>query len=269
MTEALVEFAVDLVRDAGQLAAERFASGSPATEKSDGTEVTLADVEVEQFLRARIAAQFPDDAVYGEEGGETSGTTGRRWVLDPINGTSLFARRIPTFTMLLAVEDTSGTAVGVIGHPVLDEVLYAGRGSGCWQRTGDADPVRVQVSRTDRLRGATVEMLNPMTWSEDLLVALHREVLLLPWMKGDVDVAIGITDAAVIAGFPMGYEDRAPLPVIVEEAGGRVTDLAGANVLSGDGSVLLSNGRLHEALLDLVRGIGHGRDFRALMADTA
>jgi histidinol-phosphatase len=110
-----------------------------------------------------------------------------------------------------------------------------------------------------------VEVLNQATWSEELLLALHRELFVLPAMGGAVDVAAGISDAMVIAGFPMGYEDRAPLPLIVGEAGGRITDLHGADVLTGDGSVLASNGVLHDALLELVAGMPHGRDFRAVL----
>jgi histidinol-phosphatase len=269
MDDELLGFATGLVREAGRLAAARFAAGSAATTKDNGTEVTPADVEVEVFLQERIVDRFPDDGVYGEEGGEQPGTSGRRWVLDPINGTSLFVRRIPTFSILLAVEDEDGPDVGVIGHPVIDEVLYAGRGLGCWRQVGDGAPERVQVNGHTRLRGASVEILNPVTWSEELLVALHREVFLLPAMKPTDDVATGISDAAVVAGFPMGYEDRAPLPVILAEAGGRVTDLTGGDILTGDGSVLLSNGLLHDGLLDLVAGIPHGRDFRTLLGGSS
>jgi histidinol-phosphatase len=265
--DALLRFATGLTRDAGRLAARRFAEGTAVSEKADGTEVTPVDREVEAILRERILDRFPHDGVYGEEGGDQSGTTGRRWVIDPINGTSLFVRRIPTFTVLLAVEDADGLAVGVIGSPVTDEVVYAGRGLGSWRQAGGGVPERLQVSDTSRRRGATVETFNPVTWSEELLVALHREVFVLPSMGGAVDVAAGISDAMVIAGFPMGYEDRAPLPLIVGEAGGRVTDLHGADVLAGDGSVLATNGVLHDALLDLVAGIPHGRDFRAHFSD--
>jgi histidinol-phosphatase len=90
-------------------------------------------------------------------------------------------------------------------------------------------------------------------------------VFVLPAMGGSTDVAAGTADALVIAGFPMGYEDRAPLPLVVGEAGGRVTDLNGDDVLAGDGSVLASNGLLHDGLLELVAGIPHGRDFRGLL----
>jgi histidinol-phosphatase len=265
----LLPFATGLVREAGRLAAARFATGTAVSgkvsEKDDGTEANPVDREVEVVLRERILDRFPHDGVYGEEGGEQPGTSGRRWVLDPINGTSLFVRRIPTFTILLAVEDDDGPAVGVIGHPVAGDLVYAGRGLGCWWQAGDAAPQRLHVSTTGRRRGATVETLNQVSWSEELLVALHREVFVLPAMGGSTDVAAGTADALVIAGFPMGYEDRAPLPLVVGEAGGRVTDLNGDDVLAGDGSVLASNGLLHDGLLELVAGISHGRDFRGLL----
>jgi histidinol-phosphatase len=107
-------------------------------------------------------------------------------------------------------------------------------------------------------------MLNPLSWSAELLLALHRDTFLMPWEKGSLDLVTGRCDALVIAGYPMSYEDLAVLPVLVGEAGGRVTDLHGNDVLTGDGSVLASNGRLHDELLELVAGIPHGRDFRAL-----
>src|SRR3954453_9365055 len=165
----LLPFATGLVREAGRLAAARFATGTAVSgkvsEKDDGTEVTPVDREVEVVLRERILDRFPHDGVYGEEGGEEAGSSGRRWVLDPINGTSLFVRRIPTFSILLAVEDAEGPAVAVIGHPVVGEVVYAGRRLGAWRQHGDKDPERLRVSGTERRRGATVEAFNQVTWS--------------------------------------------------------------------------------------------------------
>ncbi len=106
-------------------------------------------------------------------------------------------------------------------------------------------------------------MGNPGTWSSELMSTLHRNVFLVPsgYVPG---LALGQIDAVVVAGFPMGYEDLAPLPVIVGEAGGRVTDLTGAPVLTGDGTVLATNGVLHDEFVDLLRGITHDRDWRAL-----
>ena len=79
------------------------------------------------------------------------------------------------------------------------------------------------------------------------------------------DVASGLTDALIIAGMPMGYEDIAPIPLIITEAGGRVSDLDGNDVLTGNGTVLASNGHIHGALLDLVRDVPAGRDYQSLI----
>lgn len=259
MDRDLLEYAVELVEEAGGLAARRFAAATPRTGADGAT--TPVEVEVERLLRTRISARYPDDAVLGEESDPSAGTDSRRWVLDPINGTSLFAQRVPTFNVLLAVEDADGPLVAVAGYPMSDEVLYAGRGLGCWHSLAGRPLRQVHVNDHERLRGALVEMLNPLAWSEELLLTLHRAVYLQPWTKGDVDLATGLADALVIAGQPIGYEDLAVLPLLVGEAGGRVTDLSGREVLHGDGTVLASNGLLHDALLDLVAGLPHGRDF--------
>ena len=132
--------------------------------------------------------------------------------------------------------------------------------------TASARGVPVAWSRAaDRGSGAWVETVNPATWSEELLVTLHREVLLLPGTKGMSDVASGLTDALIIAGMPMGYEDIAPIPLIITEAGGRVSDLDGNDVLTGNGTVLASNGHIHDALLNLVRDLPAGRDYQSLI----
>jgi len=263
--DGLLSAAVEITRAASGLAARRFLDGVPAGRKPDGSALTPADIEVEKLIRSLIADRFPGDSVCGEELADTCGSTGRRWVIDPIDGTSQFARRIPVFRVLLAVEDTEGSAVSVIGYPMSQDLVYAGRGRGCWHQVNDGPPRRITVSSARQPRGAWVEMVNPAAWSEELLVKLHREVLLLPGMKSMPDVASGVTDALIIAGMPMGYEDIAPIPLIITEAGGRVSDLHGDDVLSGNGTVLASNGHIHDALLDLVRDLPSGRDYQSLL----
>jgi histidinol-phosphatase len=145
------------------------------------------------------------------------------------------------------------------------DLIYAGRGLGCWHQVNDDPPQRLTVSSTRHPRGAWVEAINPATWSEELLVRLHREVLLISDVKGMLAFASGRIDALVIAGLAMGYEDIAPIPLLITEAGGRVSDLDGHDVLSGNGTVLASNGHIHDALLDLVRDVPSGRDYQALM----
>jgi histidinol-phosphatase len=263
--DELLKAAVEITRAASGLAARRFLEGVPVGTKTDGTEVTPADIEVEELIRSMVAARFPGDGVAGEELADTPGTTGRRWVIDPIDGTSAFAHRIPMFSVLLAAEDPEGSAVAVRSYPMSQDLVYAGRGLGCWHQVNEGPPQRLTVSSTRHPRGAWVEMVNPATWSEDLLVRLHREVLLLPDVRGMLAVACGRIDALIIAGLPMGYEDVAPVPLLIGEAGGRVSDLDGNDVLSGNGTVLASNGHIHDALLDLVRDIPSGRDYQSLI----
>jgi histidinol-phosphatase len=263
--EELLGAAVEFAGTASRLAAQRFLQGAPASTKVDGSAVTTADIEVEDLLRSLIAARFPGDGVVGAERGESAGSSGRRWILDPINGTAAFTLRIPMFNVLVAVEDEDGSAVSVISYPMSQEVYYAGRGRGCWHQVGDGPPQRITVSGIRQLRGSAVEMVNPATWAAELLMALHREVMLFSGVKTTAGVASGLTDAMVVAGFPMGYEDIAPIPLMVTEAGGRVSDLAGNDVLSGDGTILASNGHIHDALLELVRDLPYGRNYQSLM----
>ncbi|TQJ85469.1 inositol monophosphatase family protein [Streptomyces sp. SLBN-31] len=224
----LLDFAVRLAGRAGQMSAQAFFRDDLHSRlKEDGTEVTEVDLAVEELIRNELSRQAPDDGIFGEEGGSISGSSGRRWIIDPINGTTYFTHRVPLFPD-----------------------LRSGR--------------RAKLTERSSLGGARTLMHNPAGWPEELLCALHRRVLLLPSTGMIVALVTGRADAGIIAGPPMGYEDVAPMPVIVTEAGGRVTDLRGAPVLEGDMSVLVTNGRLHEGFLQLVEGLPHSRDYRAL-----
>ncbi|MGW1893336.1 inositol monophosphatase family protein [Streptomyces sp. NPDC002004] len=264
----LLDFAVRLVGRAGRMSAQGFFGDWRSRRKTDGSEVTEIDVAVEELIRDELTRRVPDDGIFGEEGGATSGSSGRRWVIDPINGTSLFTRRVPLFSNDLAFEDEHGPAIGVINMPMSQEMIVAGRGLGCRVLPGPDPDLRsghrARVTERTSVRGARTQALNPAGWPEELLVALHRQVFLMASMGCIVDLVTGRADAVVIAGPPMGYEDVAPMPVIVTEAGGRVTDLGGASVLEGDMTVLATNGRLHDAFLRLVKGLPHSRDLRAL-----
>jgi histidinol-phosphatase len=103
--DELLQAAIEIVAEASILASQLFFADVPVRSKADGSPVTAADIEVERLIRSRIASRFPEDGVLGEEDGETPGRSGRRWIIDPIDGTTYFTRRIPTFEVLLAVED--------------------------------------------------------------------------------------------------------------------------------------------------------------------
>ncbi|MEU7044592.1 inositol monophosphatase family protein [Streptomyces varsoviensis] len=265
---ALLAFAVRLAAHAGRMAARAFHEGVGHRLKEDGTEVTDADLAIEEWIRAELGRHAPDDGVYGEECGESTGSSGRRWIIDPINGTKMFAHRVPLFSNDIAYEDEYGPAIGVVNHPMSGQLVAAGRGLGCLLMLGPEPDVtaarRVRVGDRADVRGARTQAHNVAGWPVELLTALHEGAFLVPNVGGVVDLVTGRADALVIAGPPMGYEDLAPMPVIVSEAGGRVTDLGGTPVLTGDMSVLATNGRLHDGFLELTAGLPRCRDLGAL-----
>jgi histidinol-phosphatase len=258
MDEDLVAFAVGLATRAGDLAAHMFLAGTPRTHKPDGTEVTAADIAVEELIRTEIARYAPDDGVLGEEFGEAPGRSGRRWVTDPISGTGYFTRRMPLFATLLAVEDAHGPAVAVIDQPMQRELVFAVRGGGCHVLTDRAtDPRaahRARVSARPDAAGALTLTANQHAWSDALMRALHPRVALVGAIHhGAVHVATGRVDALVMTH--QGYDDRAVLPLVVAEAGAVVSDLDGGPVLTGDGTVLAANPAVHAGLLAHTAGV--------------
>jgi histidinol-phosphatase len=255
----LLDLAVSVAHLAGDVAAERFfEAGFSTRRKPDGSEVTDADLAVEELIRAELLRLTPGDGIYAEETGAVTGTTGRRWIIDPIDGTTYFAHRIPLFASLIAYEDEHGPAIGVINQPVARQMIFAGRGLGCWVRTGPDPDRRPALRDNTSLPSARVQLANPATWHGDLLTTLHQNVRITGYLGGVTGVLTGLLDAVVMAGFPQGYEDLVPLPVIMSEAGGQVTDLSGGPLLSGPGTALVSTGHLHDELLSLVAGLPHG-----------
>jgi fructose-1,6-bisphosphatase/inositol monophosphatase family enzyme len=115
----LLEFAVDLARGAGEITLQYFRKHPETSTKSDGSYVTIADREAESYLRKQIAERFPEDGILGEEEGELQGSSGRRWILDPIDGTFAFVHGVPFYGVLIAVEIEGEMSVGVVNIPVI------------------------------------------------------------------------------------------------------------------------------------------------------
>jgi histidinol phosphatase-like enzyme (inositol monophosphatase family) len=246
---ALLEDAVAIATEAAELTLRWFRRDDLAVErKADGTPVTEADRAAEALVRRRVREAYPDDGILGEEEGERFGTSGRRWIVDPIDGTKAFTRGVPLYTTLLAVEDDGRPVVGVIVVPALGERVWASAGGGCFH---DGRPCR--VSEQSSLADAYLTTSSYSHWSEAALVAAHRSgAALRTWGDGYgyLLVATGRIDAMVDP--VVEPYDVAAMPVIIGEAGGRFTDVSGA-VRSDGGSGVATNGLLHDDVLGLLR----------------
>jgi histidinol-phosphatase len=116
---ACLQFAIAAARQAGAIALQYFQTDVPVESKSDQSPVTIADRRAEQTLRDLIAAHYPADGVVGEEFGEQAGTSGRRWILDPVDGTQSFIHGVPLFGVLIGMEDQGRSVLGVAYLPAL------------------------------------------------------------------------------------------------------------------------------------------------------
>lgn len=244
----LLDEAVGLARRAGEFTLEYFRRADLQVDtKGDGTPVTAADRGAEAQLRAEIAELFADDGIFGEEEAETPGTSGRRWIIDPIDGTKAFTHGVPLYTNLLALQDAHGIAVGVINVPALGETVYAGRGLGAWCN-GDA----IHVNDTRRLTDSYVMTSGFAGWPGELVDQLNvHGVHVRTWGDGYGYTLVATGRAEAMADSVAELYDLAPVPVILAEAGGRFTDLQGLPG-PGGGSGLASNGRIHDELLAIL-----------------
>jgi fructose-1,6-bisphosphatase/inositol monophosphatase family enzyme len=232
-----LDLAVRIVREAAELASAAFTSDTlHVRRKADGSVVTAIDLAIEDLVRRRLAEAVPDDGVAGEERPERCGTSGRRWLVDPISGTADFVRGRPTYSVDLALTDEHGPALAVSAMPSHGVTMAAARGAGCRVFTGARTAV-ARVSTQDSLRGARVRLHGRNKPVLDGCVVVDDGFSVLSLVTGEVD-------AVVVTGADLDEFDLACLPVLVREAGGRVT-------ITED-VVLATNGVLHDAFLGVL-----------------
>jgi histidinol-phosphatase len=241
--------ALDLVDAADALTTARFRAHDLHVEtKPDLTPVSEADRAVEEAIRARLARDRPGDAILGEEFG-TTGDGRRRWIVDPIDGTKSYVRGVPVWATLLALEVDGELVVGAVSAPALGRRWWAAKGAGAF---ADGDPIRVSEVRA--LGDAQLCFANFRDWEPrglgDQMLSLASQV----WRAvgfgdfwGHMLVAEGA--AEVMIEPELALWDVAALRPIIEEAGGRCTDLAGAPA-TGPGGCVTTNTLLHDAVLD-------------------
>jgi histidinol-phosphatase len=218
--------------------------------------VTDADHAVEDSLRNVLRRSRPRDAVLGEEGGRT-GTGPRCWVIDPIDATKNYVRGIPVWATLIGLMDGDEVVVGVVSAPALGRRWWAAVGGGSWTGRSLTKATRCQVSAVTKLSDASFSYSSLGGWEDQGRLPGFLELTRSVWRTrayGDFWSHMLVAEGAVdVSAEPeVSLWDLAALQVIITEAGGRFTDLSGRATPDG-GSVVCTNGTLHDEVLDLLR----------------
>jgi histidinol-phosphatase len=229
--------------------------------KPDNTPVTDADKASEEAIRALLKSHRPDDGIVGEEFGNDSGGADRYWVIDPIDGTKNFLRGVPTWATLIGLmekqSDGSETVVvGVVSAPALFRRWYASEGNGAFVSVNKAAPEKISVSQVSEIKDASIAYSDFIGWNERL--APFQELMAQAWRTRGIGdfwshmlVAEGAVDVAVEP--TLAIWDMAALDIIVREAGGRFTNVAGIDGSLG-GSGLSTNAAIHQKIVDKLNG---------------
>jgi histidinol-phosphatase len=255
-----LDLAVAAARQAGNITLEYFRTEDLAvSRKQDDSPVTIADHKAEEYLRKEISSTFPQDAILGEEFVERQGTSGYRWIIDPLDGTKSFIHGVPLYGTLIAVQYGEESVLGVIRIPALDECLYAAKGQGAWYFVGHNQPKPARVSQRKPLAKAlfvTSEVINfDKTGRRSVYDRLQSATRLTrTWgdCYGYLMVATGRADLMVDP--VMALWDAAALLPILEEAGGTFTDWQGRRTTAG-GEGIATNGLILPEVLEIVKSI--------------
>jgi len=247
----LLEFSVEIARTAGDITLKYFRRQPETHKKTDGSFVTIADREAEAFLRQAILKRFPDDGVVGEEEGERSGSSGRRWIIDPIDGTFAYVHGVPLFGVLIGLEVEGDYSLGVINIPALEEMVYAAKGLGCFSN-GTPARVSATVNLEDALLLCTdFPACERYGFGAAANAFQQRAKTSRTWgdCYGYVLVATGRAD--VMLDPIMNLWDCAALLPIMEEAGGTFTDWRGERTAAA-GNAVATNGVLFDQVMSVI-----------------
>ncbi|MEM7457743.1 MAG: inositol monophosphatase family protein [Planctomycetota bacterium] len=252
-----LESARDFAIQAGKLTLDHFCTGVKVEKKGDGSPLTIADRGAETLLRRLIGEHFPEDAIVGEEFENKDGTSGWRWILDPIDGTKSFISGVPLYGTMVGVEFEGSCDIGVCYFPGLDEGIYALTGNGAWSFAGSNEPVRAKVSGCTSLSESVLVTSEAETFSKRPAAEVYQQLASSVYFArtwGDAYgyylVATGRVEMMIDP--ILSVWDAAAVKPVIEEAGGRFTDWAG-NVNIEAGEAIGSNGLIHEAILEITR----------------
>jgi len=249
-----LEAALSAARTAGEVLRAGFGTEHKITYKGEVDLVTEVDAEAERVIREELLGTFPTHGMLAEEGGEFAGEEDVRWIVDPLDGTTNYAHRLPIFCVFLALQRASEVVLGVVHDPMRGETFVAERGRGA---TLNGEPIR--VSKTDELIRALIATGFPYDRTE-MPEALELFGRLATTTRGMRRLGSAALDLCYVASGRLdGYYEQGIWPwdvaaggVIVEEAGGKLTNYRG-DVLGLSGrEIVASNGRLHSAMMRLI-----------------
>ena len=250
-TRRALDAAVDAAREAGRIALDYYRGRFDVTIKVDQTPVTQADQEAERAIIDMLGQAVPGCGFLGEEFG-AQGPQERRWIIDPIDGTRNFVRRVPIWATLIALEEAGEVTVGVIYNPVTDDLYAARRGGGA---SLNGQPIGVsaigELAEATFLHGG-LGIVRKAGWWDGFARLIDGSLR----QRGPGDylgyALVASGRGEIYAELDLKPWDLAPCKIVVEEAGGRFTDFEGRPTIYS-GSALASNGRLHDTALALLR----------------
>jgi len=215
--------------------------------------VTRADRMAEELIVGRLRSAFPDHGILAEEGTDRQGLY--RWIIDPLDGTTNFVYGIPWFAVSIGLEHAGQIICGIVYHPVLGELFIAERGRGARVEDGHTS-IPLQVSDTTRVADAVVATGLPFdvreTGHNAAQIAKLAKVAIELRIMGAAAIHLAYVAAGRLAAFwepGLNPWDVAAGSLLVEEAGGRVTDLTGAPFQLSTSDVLATNGRIHDEMV--------------------
>ncbi len=248
--QAALEFAKQCAWEAGRITLGYFQARVSVERKADNSPVTIADQHAEQHIRQVIGERWPDHNIIGEEYANKAVDSPYTWIIDPIDGTKSFVQGVPIYANLIALTDADGPLVGVANYPALNEMIYAGRGLGCYWNGR-----RTQVSQVDQLADAVLLTSDLNSFNHDHKIRAWQQLIDQTYFQrtwGDAyGYALVATGRAEVMVEPhLMVWDAAPFQVIMEEAGGTFTDWTGKRTIHA-GEAIATNGKLYDAVMQI------------------
>lgn len=257
----MLNFAIQTARDAGSILTDKLGRVMQVRSKGDINLVTEADLAAERLIIERIKSYYPRHAILAEESGATesviaiAGSSEWKWIVDPLDGTTNFAHGYPCFCVSIALERNGRIEVGVVYDPTRDEMFAAERGSGA-----SLNGRRIQVSLVDELNSAMLCTGFPYDVRERPHFALDFTNFTMEAQAVRRDGSAALDLAYVACGRFDGFWEDGLNPwdvaagvILIEEAGGRVTDFVGGELDIYTPKVLVSNGRIHDQMMRVLK----------------